>query len=252
MQDDAARDALIAFAAGARADRRANPGVGADGTALELLLAPRFHALVEALVGPLGPRVLAEYTKHGIGRPDLAFARAAQPARAFIELKQPGTDLEPGRLRGHDADQFRRFRELPLWGFWCAPKGAITLWVKVPPGQWSVWPGSWQAAWVGNCPRRSPATNSALGGRAARRAVTCVKPEQAMRGKFRTPTRPNDGEGSTIRGSSRQMHLDRSAGVVGTARRDRGLRKRGRPVLDEGYGRNGAARRRSVRESDGA
>ena len=55
------------------------------------------------------PRVLPEYRKGGIGRPDLAFARPGQPARAFIELKQPETSLLPNRLRGHDADQFRRF-----------------------------------------------------------------------------------------------------------------------------------------------
>jgi hypothetical protein len=37
---------------------------------------------------------------------------------------------------------------------------------------------------------------------------------------------------------------------MGTARRDRGSGKRGRPVLDEGSGLNGAVRRRFVRESD--
>jgi hypothetical protein len=47
---------------------------------------------------------------------------------------------------------------------WCAPKGAITLWVQVPPGQWSVWPGSWQAVRLGNWLYRSPATKAALGG----------------------------------------------------------------------------------------
>jgi len=46
------------------------------------------------------------------------------------------------------------------------------------------------------------------------------------------------------------MHLDRSTGVVGTARRDRGSRKRGRPALDEGSGLNDAEWHRSVRESD--
>ena len=112
------------------------------------------------------------------------------------------------------------------------------------------WPGSWQAAWMGNCPGRSPATNAASGGGANRRAVTCVKPEQASKGKLWTPTRPEFGEGSTAWGSSRQMHLGRSTGVMGTARRDRGSRKRGRPVRDEGSGLNGAARCRSVRESD--
>jgi hypothetical protein len=53
-----------------------------------------------------------------------------------------------------------------------------------------------------------------------------------------------------VLGSSRRMHLDRSAGVVGTARQDRGTRKRGRPVLDEGSGLNDAEWHRSVRESD--
>src|SRR5580658_66441 len=78
-----------------------------------------------------------------------------------------------------------------------------------------------------------------------------MNPEQASKGKLWTPTRPEDGEGSTDLGSSRQMHQVWSTGVVGTARRDRGLRKRGRPVRDEGSGLNGAARCRSARESDG-
>ena len=60
--------------------------------------------------------MLPEYTRAGIGRPDLAFARAGQPARAFIELKEPRKPLTPQSWSGHDADQFRRFGELPLWG----------------------------------------------------------------------------------------------------------------------------------------
>jgi hypothetical protein len=52
------------------------------------------------------------------------------------------------------------------------------------------------------------------------------------------------------RSPSRQTHLERSTGVMGTARRDRGSRKRGRPVLDEGSGLNGAVGHRLVRESD--
>ena len=120
MTNQAAISALVDYAHAARQDRRANPAIAGDGTALELLLAPRFQALVEALLAtrfPLPPRVLPEYRKGGIGRPDLAFARPSQPARAFIELKQPETGLAPNRLRGHDSDQFRRFNELPLWGF---------------------------------------------------------------------------------------------------------------------------------------
>jgi hypothetical protein len=77
-----------------------------------------------------------------------------------------------------------------------------------------------------------------------------VKPEQASKGKSWTPTHQTDGEGSTVWGSSRQMHLDWSTGVVGTARRDRRTRKRGRPAFDEGSGLNGAARHRSTRDSD--
>ena len=60
------------------------------------------------------------------------------------------------------------------------------------------WPGSYQAARIGNGPGRSPETNVALGGGANRRAVTCVKPEQASKGKSWTPTRPDHGEGSTV------------------------------------------------------
>src|SRR5271170_6237684 len=110
------------------------------------------------------------------------------------------------------------------------------------------WPGSWQAVRSGNWPYRSPATNLALGGGANRRAVTCVKPEQASKGKLWTPTQPGNGEGSTIWGSSRQMHLDRSTGVRGTARRDRGSRKRGRSARDEGSGLNDAEGQRSARK----
>ena len=89
------------------------------------------------------------------------------------------------------------------------------------------WPGSWQAVRLGNRLDRSPATNVALGGGANRRAVTRVKPEQASKGKLWTPTRPEFGEGSTIWGSSRQTHLDRSTGVMGTARRRTGDRVSG-------------------------
>jgi len=134
---------------------------------------------------------------------------------------------------------------------WCVPEGRDHLVGGSPTRAMVGWPGSWQAVRLGNRPYRSPATKAALGGRANRRAVTCVKPEQASKGKLWTPTRPENGEGSTVWGSSRQMHLDRSTGVVGTARRDRGSRKRGRPVPDGGSGLNGADRHRSERESDG-
>jgi len=133
---------------------------------------------------------------------------------------------------------------------WCVPEGRVHLVGESPTRVMVGWPGSWQAVWLGNWPCRSSATKAALGGRANRRAVTCVKPEQASKGKLWTPTRPKRGEGSTVWGSSRQMHLDRSTGVVGTARRDRGTRKRGRSTCDEGSDLNGAVRRRSVWKSE--
>lgn len=116
----AIKESIIEFAATVRSDRAANPRIGGDGTALELLIAPRFRTLVEAALGeltPLPPTVLPEYERRGLGRPDLAFVRQGNLARAFIELKEPRKSLAPSELRGHDADQFRRFSELPLWGY---------------------------------------------------------------------------------------------------------------------------------------
>ena len=112
------------------------------------------------------------------------------------------------------------------------------------------WPGSWQAVWSGNRLDRSPATKATSGGRANRWAVTRVKSEQASKGKLWTPTRPEYGEGSTVLGSSRQMHLGRSAGVMDTARRDSQPGNWGRSALGGGSGLNGAARCRPVRKSD--
>jgi hypothetical protein len=49
MAGPATTEALIAFARAIRLDRRANPADAGDGTGLELLLAPRFQALLEIL-----------------------------------------------------------------------------------------------------------------------------------------------------------------------------------------------------------
>lgn len=101
-------DLLIEFATQVRNDRAANPGMTGDGTALELLIAPRFQILVEATLREMqiiAPTVLPEYRLGGVGRPDLAFARAGQPARAFIELKEPRKSLVPEEWVGHDSDQ---------------------------------------------------------------------------------------------------------------------------------------------------
>jgi hypothetical protein len=72
----------------------------------------------------------------------------------------------------------------------CAPMGFGNLVGGSPTRAMVGWPGSWQAVRLSNWPDRSPATKAALGGRANRRAVMCVKPEQASKGKLWTPTRP--------------------------------------------------------------
>jgi hypothetical protein len=52
--------------------------------------------------------------------------------------------------------------------------------------------------------------------------------------KLRMPTRLRYGEGRVGQGSNRYQHLSRSAGVVGTARRNGGSGNRGRPAAGEG------------------
>ena len=109
--------ALQEFAHTVRRDRKANPP-SADGSGLEPLLAPRFQTLVEAVLAEVSgkpPRVLPEYRRSGIGRPDLAFVHEGSPARAFIELKEPRLRLEPKKFTGHNKEQFARFSNLPLW-----------------------------------------------------------------------------------------------------------------------------------------
>ena len=111
-------DSIVEFAAAVRADRAANAEAVGEGTGLELLLAPRFQALVEAVLPEIAATplsVLPEFRRPGVGRPDLALKRQGEPARAFVELKQPGLALDRDRLTGHNAIQFNRFCELPLW-----------------------------------------------------------------------------------------------------------------------------------------
>ena len=109
--------ALQEYAHTVRRDRKANPPKG-DGSGLEPLLAPRFQTLIEGVLpGVSGspPRVLPEYRRPGVGRPDLAFVHEGSPARAFIELKEPRLRLEPKKFTGHNKEQFARFSNLPLW-----------------------------------------------------------------------------------------------------------------------------------------
>ncbi len=109
--------ALQEFAHTIRRDRKANPPAS-DGSGLEPLLAPRFQTLVEAVLAEVSgkpPRVLPEYRRPGVGRPDLAFVHEGSPARAFIELKEPRLRLVPKKFTGHNKEQFARFANLPLW-----------------------------------------------------------------------------------------------------------------------------------------
>jgi GNAT superfamily N-acetyltransferase len=80
-------EALIEFARAVRDDRRANPAMRGQGTGLELLIAPRFQAFLQSIIGDISVRplrILPEYQRQGLGRPDIAFAMPETPARAFI------------------------------------------------------------------------------------------------------------------------------------------------------------------------
>jgi len=98
---------------------------------------------------------------------------------------------------------------------------------------------SWRAAGPGNRACRSLATKSTNGGRAIRRAVMRVKPEQAPKAAMWMPTQRLVGEGSTDReepGAGARPHDNRrapirSTGVMGTARRKGNQRNWGRPGM---------------------
>jgi len=84
---------------------------------------------------------------------------------------------------------------------------------------------SYRAVSLGNRASRNLVKKSTLGGQATLQAVTRVKLEQASKVVMWTPTRPDNGEGSTDREESRagarnsptNEHLIRSTGVVNTA-----------------------------------
>jgi hypothetical protein len=96
---------------------------------------------------------------------------------------------------------------------------------------------SWRAVGSGNRAYRNLATKSTEGGRAIWRAVTRVKLEQASKTAMWTPTRRENGEGSTDweETGARSRHHDNhrapiwSAGVVSTARQKGNQRQWGRP-----------------------
>ena len=73
---------------------------------------------IENLVRSLGVQfgrtlnVVTEATAEDIGRPDMAVAVGGALA-GHIELKKPGTGADPTRFTGHNAQQWRKFQELP-------------------------------------------------------------------------------------------------------------------------------------------
>ena len=80
---------------------------------------------------------LAQCHPHSDGAVEAARLRlCARPRILFIEDELPDAQLGMGFVRSA-----------------CAPKGAFTLWVQVPPGQWSVGPVAgrrlgWVTGWV--------------------------------------------------------------------------------------------------------
>jgi hypothetical protein len=73
---------------------------------------------VENLVRSLGNQfghnvqVATEATAAEVGRPDMAVA-VDRALVGHIELKRPGTGADPSRFTGHNAQQWRKFQELP-------------------------------------------------------------------------------------------------------------------------------------------
>ncbi len=114
MATDAQRLVLRNYARRVRETRRAHPGVTEPG------LAPEFHRLLVELLPtlPAAPvlTVVAEFENPGVGRPDIAFTRQGEVARAFIELKSTDKLTDGRRWRlPHDARQFARFSEFAHW-----------------------------------------------------------------------------------------------------------------------------------------
>ncbi len=57
-------------------------------------------------------QIVTEATAENIGRPDMAVAVDGALV-GHIELKKPGTGADPTRFTGHNAQQWRKFQELP-------------------------------------------------------------------------------------------------------------------------------------------
>ncbi|MEO0418853.1 MAG: type ISP restriction/modification enzyme [Pseudomonadota bacterium] len=107
-------DILKDYAGQIRQQLRANPASS------EPALAPKFQALVEAVLPTLDAvpdlTVAPEFTKPGVGRPDIALIREGQLPRAFIELKAPAKPADPKSWNTlHDKRQRDRLKELANW-----------------------------------------------------------------------------------------------------------------------------------------
>jgi hypothetical protein len=114
MATEAQRLVLSNYARRVREARRAHPGITEPG------LAPEFHRLLVELLPTLAAAplltVVAEFENPGVGRPDIAFKRQGEPARAFIELKSADKPADGRRWRlPHDKRQFARFSEFANW-----------------------------------------------------------------------------------------------------------------------------------------
>ena len=93
-----------------------------------------------------------------------------------------------------------------MWGLWtksgilgCASTAQITSGGRTHPRRLLVELGSLRAPGPRNRLGRSLAIKPTYGGRATLQAVTLVKLEQASKVTMWTPTRPENGEGSTDR-----------------------------------------------------
>ncbi|APV43840.1 hypothetical protein Dform_00485 [Dehalogenimonas formicexedens] len=100
---------LITFAAGVR-EKFASPLGGQP----EDQLKNPVENLIRSLAFVLGHElnVVTEATAVDIGRPDMAVA-VGGALTGHIELKKPGTGVDPTRFTGHNAQQWGKFKELP-------------------------------------------------------------------------------------------------------------------------------------------
>jgi len=84
---------------------------GGGGEAEESLKTP-FESLITAIsVGKHIPEAVGQVKLPGVGKPDFA-VRLQGALVGHVELKAPGKGADPDNYRGHDADQWQRFKSL--------------------------------------------------------------------------------------------------------------------------------------------